>query len=58
MTYYAGVLIESVLLVLAMVQDRRNALNRNWLHWLGVITFVFSVVFFVGWEIVWRFLVE
>ena len=54
--YYISVSVESALLLLAIVGDKRSQINRNGLHWFGVITFVLSVVFFVGWDIVWRFL--
>jgi hypothetical protein len=51
--FYLTAAVECLLLVLAIRGDRADSLARNWLHWLGVITFILSVVFFVGWGILW-----
>jgi hypothetical protein len=54
--FYVMVVIECVLLVLAIRSDRARSMTRNWLHWFGVFTFIFSTVFFVIWDILWRYL--
>jgi hypothetical protein len=54
--FYVMVVIECVLLVLAIRGDRARSMTRNWLHWFGVFTFIFSTGFFVIWDILWRYL--
>jgi hypothetical protein len=54
--FYLTAAIECLLIVLAIRRDRAGSVARNWLHWLGVITFILSDVYFVGWDILWRFL--
>jgi peptidoglycan biosynthesis protein MviN/MurJ (putative lipid II flippase) len=45
-----------VLLILAVVRDWRRRTPRGWMHWVGVVTALVSMVMGAAWIVVPQFL--